>query len=192
LIFGFLLACYLLTFTGVIDSSDGLSMFATTESAVRRGAFDSNQLLWMGNQQGNIGVGGDLYSRKGLGMVLLGIPLVWFAKYWPSIGLAHTALLLNPLFTAWTGALLFRMARRLGWARRTAIASALIFGLGTMAWPYTQGYFSDPICAWGLFAAAYAMVAYAQSGRKLYLFGSGLAWGLAYLTRTVNLLTLPI
>ena len=55
LIFGFLLACYMLTFTGVIDSSDGLSTFATTESLVRRGAYDSNQVLWMGNQQGNLG-----------------------------------------------------------------------------------------------------------------------------------------
>ena len=79
LVFGFLLACYLLTYTGYIDSSDGLSTFATTESMVRRGAFDSNQVLWLGNQQGNIGVGGDLFTRKGLGMVLLAAPLAWIA-----------------------------------------------------------------------------------------------------------------
>lgn len=192
LIFGLLLACYLLTFTGRIDSSDGLSMFATTESLVRRGAFDSNQLLWMGNQQGNIGADGNLYTRKGIGMVLLGYPLAWFARQWPAIGLVHTALLLNPIVTAWTGAMLVRAGRRLGWSRNTSVATALIFGLATMAWPYTQGYFSDPICAWGLFAAAYGMLAYAQSGRKLYLLGAGVAWGIAYLTRTINLLTLPV
>lgn len=191
-LFGFLLACYLLTFTGQIDSSDGLSMFATTESYVRHGSFDSNQLLWMGNQQGNIGAGGDLYSRKGLGMVLLAMPLVWLARVWGAIGLVHAALLLNPLLTAWTGALLFRTARRLGWTRPVSIATALLFGLATMAWPYTQGYFSDPICGWGLFAAAYGLLAYAQSGRKLYLFGAGVAWGIAYLTRSINLLTLPL
>lgn len=191
-LFGFLLACYLLTFTGQIDSSDGLSMFATTESFVRHGSFESNQLLWMGNQQGNIGPDGNLYSRKGLGMVLLAAPLVWLARLWGAIGLVHAALLINPLFTAWTGALLFRTARRLGWSRPTAIATALLFGLATMAWPYTQGYFSDPICGWGLFAAAYGLLAYAQSGRKLYLFGAGAAWGIAYLTRSINLLTLPL
>lgn len=191
-LFGFLLACYLLTFTGQIDSSDGLSMFATTESYVRHGSFDSNQLLWMGNQQGNIGAGGDLYSRKGLGMVVLAMPLVWLARVWGAIGLVHAALLLNPLLTAWTGALLFRTARRLGWTRPVSIATALLFGLATMAWPYTQGYFSDPICGWGLFAAAYGLLAYTQSGRKLYLFGAGVAWGIAYLTRSINLLTLPL
>jgi hypothetical protein len=192
LIFGFLLACYMLTFTGVIDSSDGLSTFATTESLVRRGAFDSNQVLWMGNQQGNFGADGNLYTRKGLGMVLLAWPLVWAAKIWPFVGLAHTAMLLNPLLTAWTGALLFRTGRRLGWSRPLSISTALIFGLLTMAWPYAQSFFSDPVAGWGLFAAAYGLLAYAQSGRKLYLFGSGLAWGIAYLTRTINLMTLPI
>ena len=103
LIFGFLLACYMFTFTGVIDSSDGLSTFATTENMVRRGAFDSNQVLWMGDQQGNLGPDGNLYSRKGLGMMLLAWPLVWAAVAWPFIGLAHAAMLVNPLLTAWTG-----------------------------------------------------------------------------------------
>jgi len=54
---GFLLAAYLFTYTGVIQSSDGLAMFATTESIVRRGEVDSNQLLWMGLQQGSFGYG---------------------------------------------------------------------------------------------------------------------------------------
>lgn len=192
LLFGFLLACYLLTFTGVIDSSDGLSTFATTENLVRRGSFDSNQLLWMGNQQGNIGADGNLYTRKGLGQVLLAAPLAWLGLVWPSVGLVHVSLLLNPLLTAWTGALLFRAGRRFGWRRSTSIATALIFGLASMAWPYTQGYFSDPVCAWGLLAAAYGMIAYAQSGRKHYLMAAGTAWGIAYLARTINLMTLPI
>ena len=85
-VFGLLLACYLLTYTGIIQSSDGLAMFATTESMVRRGEIDSNQLVWMGNQQGNFGPDGDLYSRKGLGMSLLAVPLVWLARLWPASG----------------------------------------------------------------------------------------------------------
>lgn len=192
LVFGFLLACYMLTFTGVIDSSDGLATFAVTENLVRRGAFDNNQLLWMGAQQGNIGPDGNLYTRKGLGMALLAVPLVWIARVWPSVGMVHAAMLINPLLTAWTGALIFRLGRRFGWSRGLAITAALIYGLFTLAWPYTQTFFSDPVCGWGLFAAAYGLVAYGQSLRKRYLFGAGLAWGVAYLARTINLLTLPI
>ncbi len=192
LIFGFLLACYLFTYTGVIQSSDGLAMFATAESIVRRGELDSNQLLWMGLQQGSFGPDGDLYSRKGFGMVLLALPLIWPARLWRLVGLVQAALLLNPILTAWTGALLYRTARRLDWGRNTAIATALIFGLGTLAWPYTQTFFSDPVCGWGLFAAAYGLLSYAQTGRKRYLAAAGLAWGLAYLARVINLVTLPV
>ncbi len=192
LIFGFLLACYLFTYTGVIDSTDGLSMYATAENVVRRGAIDSNQILWTTNQQGNIGLGGDLYSRKGVGMVALAVPLIWIGQWWAAVGSVHMALLLNPLLTAWTGALLFRTGRRLGWSRSTAIAGALLFGIATMAWPYTQGFFSDPVCGWGLFAAAYGLFSYSQSRRKHYLLLAGIAWGIAYLTRTINLMTLPV
>ncbi len=191
-LFWLLFACYLFTFTARIESSDGLSMFATVESMVRRGEVDSNQLLWMGLQQGSFGPDGELYSRKGLGAILLAWPLVWLAHLWPSVGLVQTAMLLNPLLTAWTGALLYRTGRRLGWQQQTALATALIFGLATLAWPYTQTFFSDPVCGWGLFAAFYGLLAYSQTGRKRYLLGCGVAWGLAYLTRTVNLVTLPI
>ncbi|MEZ4861039.1 MAG: hypothetical protein R3C14_07030 [Caldilineaceae bacterium] len=191
-LFGLLLSCYLFTYTGIIQSSDGLAMFATAESIVRRHEADSNQLLWMDIQQGSYGLDGELYSRKGLGMILLALPLVWLARQIPAIGLVHGALLLNPLLTAWTGALLYRMGRRLGWRNRTAMATALIFGLATLAWPYTQTFFSDPICGWGLLGALYGLLSYSQSGRKRYLAGSALAWSVAYLARTVNLVTLPI
>lgn len=192
LIFGFLLACYLLTFTGYIQSSDGLAMFATVESMVRRGEIDSNQLLWMDLQQGSYGPDGELYSRKGLGMPLLAFPLVWIAQVWPALGLVQTALLLNPILTAWTGALVFRTGRRLEWGRTPSIATALAFGLATMAWPYTQTFFSDPMAAWGLFGAFYGILSYRQTSRKRYLLLSGIAWGISYLSRVVNLVTLPI
>ncbi len=191
-VFGFLLACYLLTYTGIIQSSDGLAMFATTESIARRGEADMNQLLWMGAQQGNIGPDGNLYGRKGLGMTVLALPLVWGALLWNRLGLVHTALLLNPILTALTGALIYRAGIRLGWRRATATAAAIGFGLATMAWPYTQTFFSDPVSAFGLFGAFYGLLAFSQTGRKHYLVGGATAWGIAYLARTVNLATLPI
>ncbi|MEX1019501.1 MAG: hypothetical protein WDZ49_07575, partial [Litorilinea sp.] len=187
-----LFVIYLFAYTGTIQSSDGLAMFTTAESMVRRGEIDSNQLLWMGAQQGNIGPDGDLYSRKGLGMTLLALPLVWLAKLWPGIGLVQAALLLNPILTAWTGALIYLTGRRMTWSYPVAALTALAFGTATLALPYTQTFFSDPVCMWGLFAAAYGLLAHAQTGRKRYLFAAGIAWSIAYLARVVNLITLPI
>lgn len=192
MVFGFLLACYLLTYTGYIQSSDGLAMYATADSIARRGEFDSNQILWMGNQQGNIGADGNLYSRKGLGMTLLALPLVWTGLHWDHAGMVQMALLLNPILTALTGALIYRAGKRLGWKRATAVSTALGFGLATMAWPYTQEFFSDPVCGFGLFAAFYGLLSFSQTGRKAYLVGGGIAWGIAYLARNVNLMTLPV
>ncbi len=192
LVFVFLFACYLLTYTGEIQSSDGLAMFATVESMVRRGAFEANQILWSGLQQGSFGPDGNLYSRKGLGMSLLALPLVALAQQWRALGLVQVALLLNPLLTAWTGALLFRAGVRLGWPRAVAAFTALVFGLATLAWPYTQTFFSDPVAGWGLFAGFYGLFSHQQTNRKRYLFLGAVAWGLAYLTRTINLLTLPL
>lgn len=191
LIFGFLLACYLLTYTGVIQSSDGLSMFATTESMVRGGHIDSNQLLWMGLQQGTFGPDGNLYGRKGIGMALLALPLVWVALKWTALGLVQSALLLNPILIAWTGGLVYRSGRRLGWSQAVAVITALVFGLATLAWPYAQTFFSDPVAGWGLFAAFYGLLSFARTGRKRYLAMAGLTWGLAYLARSINLVTLP-
>lgn len=191
-LFGVLLACYLLTYSGVILSSDGLAVFATTESVVRRGEADMNQLLWMGNQQGNIGPDGNLYSRKGLGMTLLAAPFVWLALLWKQLGLVETALILNPILTAATGALLYRTGVRLRWERAPAISVALLYGLATLAWPYTQEFFSEPATAFGLFGAFYGLLSFMQSGRKRYLALGGLAWGIAYLSRNVNLITLPV
>jgi len=192
LVFCLLLVLYLIAYTGIIQSSDGLAVFATAESFARRGAIDSNQLLWMDNQQGNLGPDGDLYSRKGLGMALLALPLVWLARLWPAIGLTHAALLVNPLLTALTGALLYRAGLRMEWSRRTALITALTFGLATLAWPYSQTMFSDPVCAMGLFGAFYGLLSYSQTRRKRYLLAGGIAWGFAYLARVVNLITLPL
>ncbi len=192
LIAALLFSCYLFTYTGLIQSSDGLAMFATTETIVRRGDVDTNQLLWMGLQQGSFGSDAELYSRKGLGMTLLALPLVWIARLWPAIGLAQTALLLNPLLTAWTGGLLYLAVVRLGWSRFAGAATALVFGLATLVWPYTQTFFSDTMAGWGLFAALYWLVAYQQEQQKRILFLAGLAWGLAYLSRAINLVTLPV
>ena len=192
LIFLLLFCCYLITYTGAIQSSDGLAMFTTAESLVRYGGVDSDQIQWIGLGQGLYGSDGRLYSGKGLGMLLVSVPLVWLAHVWPAIGLVQAALLVTPLFTAWTGALVFQAGRLLGWGRRVAVLTALLYGLATPAWAYTQTHFSDPVSAWGLFLTLYLLLCYARERRPSLLVFAGLSWALAYLTRPINLLTLPL
>ena len=165
---------------------------ATAESIVRRGDIDSNQLIWMGNQQGNFGADGNLYSRKGLGMTLLAVPLIWVARLCKLIGPRPHRAPAQPAGDCDHGRTRLSSGSPSALAARRRLVTALTFGLATLAWPYTQTFFSDPICAFGLFGAFYGLLSYSQTGSKRYLFLGGIAWGIAYLTRVANLVTLPL
>jgi hypothetical protein len=195
-LFLLLLSVYLLTYSGALHSSDGQAMFSVAESLVRRGDYDINQIRWMGLQQGTYGPDGDLYCRKGLGTSLLAIPLTWLGLVMPLWGVVQTTMLLNPLLTALTGTLVFLYVRRLGYGQSTAVVTALVFGLGTMAWPYTKYFFSEPLSGLCLLGAAYSLLAGASgspSDRSLAQTAlSGFFLGLAVATRFANAVLVPI
>src|SRR5512137_1833789 len=127
-LFLFLLSVYLVTYSPRFHSSDGLAMFSLAESLARRGGWDTDQIRWMGLQQGTFGLDGHLYSRKGAGVSLLELPLAWLGLVVPVWGAATTVLLFNALVTAATGALLLLYLRRLGYDNFIALTAGLTFG----------------------------------------------------------------
>jgi len=167
-------------------------MFSMAESLARRGAADIEQVRWLGLQQGSYGLDGQLYSRKGAGMSLLMVPLVELGLLVPIWGVASAALLFNSLVTAATGALLCLYLQRLGYTERSALLAGLIFGLGTLAWPYAKTCFSDPLAGLCLLAAAWALLRLGQVGQARYALAAGLALALAIATRYANLALLPL
>jgi hypothetical protein len=188
----FLLSVYLLTYSGAFHSSDGQAMFAVTESLVRRGDYDINQLLWMGQQQGTYGLDGELYCRKGIATSLLALPLAWLGLVVPPWGVVQTTLLFNAFVTALTGVLVYLYVNRLGYSASTSLILSLVFGLATLAWPYAKYFFSDPLASLGLFASAYFLLCYRDSRRTSDTFWAGTGLGLAIATRFANLITLPL
>ncbi len=206
-LFLFLLALYLLTYTPHINSSDGLAMFSTAESIVRRGALDIEQIRWMGLQQGTYGLDGLLYSRKGIGLPVGLLPLTWLGLVLPWFGPVSVSLLFNAIVTALTGVLLLAYLQALGFSRRTGLFVALTFGLTTLAWPYAKSLFSDPFSGFLLLAAAYALLktsrgAEGQRSRGanslspapplLYPFLAGLLLGWNVATRYAEIVFLPV
>ncbi|TKJ30794.1 MAG: hypothetical protein CEE40_03800 [Chloroflexi bacterium B3_Chlor] len=192
----FLLSVYLLTYSGALHSSDGQAMFSVAESVVRRADYDINQIRWMGLQQGDFGLDGDLYCHKGLPTSLLTIPLIWVGIVVPFWGVVQTGMLFNVIVTAVTGVLVFLYVRRLGYSPRTALISGLVFGLGTMAWPYAKYFFSEPLTGLSLVACAYFLLHLAsgegiRSGLKPALL-SGFFLGLAVAARFANAVMVPL
>ncbi len=191
-LFLFLFSGYLLTYSPRFHSSDGLAMFATAESLVRRGEWDADQIRWMGLGQGILGLDGHLYVRKGVGVSLLAVPLVWLGLILPGWGPATTVLLLNALITAATGALLLRYLQALDYPDRVALVAGLAFGLATPAWPYAKTFFSDPLAGLCLLAAALVLLRYRHTGRAVNAFWAGLALALAVAARYANAVMIPI
>ncbi len=191
-LFLFLFSVYLLTYSPRFHSSDGLAVFATAESLVRRGEWDADQIRWMGLGQGILGVDGHLYTRKGVGQSLLSLPLVWLGMLIPFWGPATTVLLFNSIVTAATAMLLFHYLRALDYDDRVALIASLTFGLGTLAWPYAKTCFSDPLAALCLLVAALALLHYRQTGRARHILWAGLALALAIAARYANAALIPL
>jgi len=190
-LFSFLLALYLLTYSGRFHSSDGLVMFAVADNLIRHGRIDIESVRWITMQQGALGPDGLAYSGKEIMISGVAAPLAWLGRTVPWWGEVHATLLLNPLLIALTGWLLFAFVRRWGYDRRTALLTALLFGVATPLWPYAKTLFSEPLTGLLLLLAAYLLLRYRNSGLMRNVVGAGGALGLALLTRPASVIAWP-
>ncbi|MBE7551898.1 MAG: phospholipid carrier-dependent glycosyltransferase [Anaerolineales bacterium] len=194
----FLLAIYLLAYRGGFHSVDEASIFAVTESLVKFGRLNTDQIAWtqwttsQAEAQGFFGRDGHVYSKKGLALSLAQAPLYWLALYLPGVGMLQTVSLLNSLITAATGLLIFMFGQRLGFSNLTAVIVSLIFGLATIAFVYAKYLFSEPLAGFLLLLATYMLFVYRREGGLRHGAIAGLAAGFAVLTRANNLFLLPV
>ena len=194
----FLFGLYSLTYSGQLESSDSVSLYSVTESIAKRGEFDTGPFIWdrwtAGYQdaQGDFGVDGDIYSKKGLGASVSAAPLAWLALRVPGIGLLQTTYVFNIFVTALTAVILFFYALRLGYDRDVGLLVGGLFGTATLAWPYAGYFYSEPLMGLLLILAAYFLLIFVQDRDIICLAGGGFAMGWAAVTRVTNLICLPI
>jgi hypothetical protein len=188
----FLFGVYLLSFSGRITSSDGLAMFAVTESAVKRGDVSTDQMWTFFGTKSAPAPDGEVYSKYGYGTSLLAAPLYAIALYVPFFGLMSLTVLSSAIAVAVAGAFLYLAARRLRFSVAVAIATTLLFGLATPAWVYAKEFWSEPFALATLFAAFYFLLAYRAERGLPQAALAGIGLGLAIAIRTTNLLLLPL
>jgi hypothetical protein len=196
LVFGLLVAIYTMSHSSKFHIVDEVSLFAVTESVGLRGAVDTNAIAWTqwvnspGEVLGEFGPQGDDYSKKGPGPAFLAVP--WYfllhilARADVGLGLLQGTLLWNGFVTALTAVLLWHMALHFHYDDRVGAALALIFGLGTIAWPYANMFFGEPLSALSLLACFYCMRLWLSGRPQMWALFGGIAAGVALTTVTAH------
>jgi hypothetical protein len=215
--FVFFLSLYLLTANGRIDSGDGEAIYQVTRSIVDKRAFaipppppeekfyDSfgrempQELLAGGGAYGAWGAEGHYYSKYGIGQSLIAIPLylggLILGRVVTSPGIhfltRFSTAMLNPLVSALVCALVFGFCTRLGLPTRSAVTLTLVYGLGTIAWPYSKTFYSEPLVTMFLLASVYVLVFLKNTGRMVRLLLAGGLWGASILVKLTALIVAP-
>jgi hypothetical protein len=220
LLFSSVLAVYLLTASGRIDSGDGLTIFAVSQSLLDDGdvtiAPSDPELMAFDAQGRPLGKAADLgiedgysirgrdgryYSHYGIGHSLLLLPFLVLGRLAASTNLLGppqwtlqfvASMLFNPMVSAGSGLLVYHAGRRLGFSLATSVLVAILYAFGTMTWVYAKSFFSDPLVAFFLLMAFYSLLSYRHSRKTWWLWIGSSSLGLAILTKPGSLIHVPI
>ena len=198
-LFALLLAIYLATGSGRFRIVDEVSLFSVTESVAKRASLDTNAIAWTqwvnspGEVLGAFGPEGDVFSKKGPAPAFLAVPFYligWLSGKLPAaalhLSMLQTAYWLNAVATALTGVLLAKTALALGYRLQAALIAGLIFGLGTIAWPYATHFFGEPVSALVILGVSYALLRLRQTGGLGYALAAGLTAGIMIATSVAH------
>ncbi len=190
-LFALLVAVYLASGSGRFRIVDEVSIFGVTESVAKRASLDTNAIAWTqwvnspGEVLGAFGPQGDVFSKKGPAPALLAAPFYligWLSGLLPvpalRLSMLQTAFWFNAVVTALTAVVLARLTLVLGYRLRTALAAGLLFGLGTLAWPYATHFFGEPLSTLALLGCIYALVRLRKTGRIRFAAWAGIAAGI--------------
>lgn len=183
LLFVLLGSIYLLTYRGTFHSVDELAMYAATESLVQTGSIDTPQLAFAAYHNW-VGALEPLQS-------LVTAPLYAIAVRVAQVGNIQTVMLFNVVVTAGAGALIYLLLRELACPRALAVAVALIYGLATIAWPYSRSFFREPLLALLTAAATYALVRWYRTRAALWALLAVVLLALGVTTKITSVLAWP-
>ena len=194
-LFLILVGLYSATYNGIPTSGDEFAMFDSMSTFVRHGNFlrtiEFNTVLQF--QPDGIPALDGKYEPLQL---ILAAPLMSIARLIPNVGVVHAVWLFNIFVTALTAVLLYVAGVLQGYSRKSSWLTALLFGIATMAWPYSRWFYREPLV--GLFILSSYMIAAriihtrtkSRTAPK-YLFFLVLGVTAAILTKQVALLIIP-
>ncbi|MCH7480443.1 MAG: hypothetical protein IIC79_03515 [Chloroflexi bacterium] len=138
-LFMLLMGIYMLSFQGVPVTDDEQLFISAAQNLAIHGELSAAQMY------GNTRLAG-VYSGIGPLHPILAAPIYQLLQN-TNLGTVQALYLLTPVYTALTAVVVFLLALHLGYRPRTGLAAGLLFGLSTIAWPYSQTFFREPLAA---------------------------------------------
>lgn len=189
-----LLGCYILTMSGHTYTSDEETMLAVAESLLASGSFALEPDFLM--NYGATSADGQRYSRYGPGQSIAILPFLAIGQLISLTGPPFATglivrlfvLLLPALITATTALILFAWARELSYSPRVALLVGLLYGLTSLAWPYSRTLFAEPTATLLLTLCAYSL----RREQPRWWLAAGAAAALAITVKVQVLLALPV
>jgi hypothetical protein len=194
-VFLFFLTAFLSVSSGIIASSDGVTIFNVTQAIVERGEIS------VSGDNVSIGVGGKLYSRYGIGLSAVAIPLYLLGKLvsflipaqFHSLILKGSVSLTNAIVGGLGCLLLFLTGQTLGYSPRVSFQLAISFAFSTIFTVYaTKSFFTQPLETFTLLAAVYFLLKARSESSPRSLGAAGLFAGLGVLTKLAFVVNLPV
>ncbi|MBI2903234.1 MAG: glycosyltransferase family 39 protein [Candidatus Methylomirabilis oxyfera] len=191
----FFLAAFLSVSSGIIASSDGVTIFNVTQAIVERGEIS------VSGENVAPGVGAKLYSRYGIGLSVVAIPLYLVGKAFSSfipeqfklLTLRGSVSLTNAILSALVCLLLVKTGQQLAYSLRTSMHLAMAFAFSTFFVAYaTKSFLTQPLETLCLVGTLYWLIAHSQLPRLRNLSWAGFLCGLGVLTKWAFIINLPI
>lgn len=194
-VFVFFLMAFLSISSGIIASSDGVTIFNVTQALIEDGG-----IAVTGDNVAE-GVDGRRYSRYGIGLSLAAVPLYLLGKAAAAFApipliplvLKGAVSLTNVAIGAWACVLLFLTAIRFGYSQRVALQLSIAFAFSTFFIVYvTKSFLTQPLETLCLLGAVYYLVSFCQDSEPSRLLYAGIFSGFGILTKWFFVINLPI
>ncbi len=104
---------------------------------------------------------------------------------------AFFATLVNPIATALTVLLFFRLCHELTGSSREAFCGSVLLGAGTITWVYSSTFWTQPLVTVCTFGAFYCLCLYRRTSASSLLVLAGTLLGYSFITRYLSILALP-
>ncbi|MGD8455700.1 MAG: hypothetical protein PVF83_04880 [Anaerolineales bacterium] len=188
LFFCLTLSIYMLSYQGIPVSDDEHLFASAAQTLAVYGELGAPQLYGNDRVQGEYKGSGPVHS-------LLASIVIRLAR-WASVGQLQALYFLSPLYTALTAALLFYHILKQGYGLGSTLAAGILFCLGSIAWPYSQTFFREPLAMLLLTLSWLSLTAavdkkHSQPTRAVAWAGFGISFAAALLTKVLLIVLIP-